>query len=76
METSFFKRIQGWKTLGVNVLVMAMGGLTMAGVIDQGLGPAEIDQGVNNILGGAELILGGVNIFLRWITKTPLGQSE
>lgn len=72
METSFFTRIKGFKTLGINLLVMFTGLLTALGIIDQGLPAAALEEGVNQLLGGAEMALGGVNIFLRMVTNTGI----
>jgi len=76
METSFFKRIRGFKTLGLNALVVLMGLGTMTGVVPIGVTPDMVSTGTDMLLGGAETILGGVNIFLRMITSTKVGKSE
>jgi len=73
IDTSFFKRIKGWKTLFVNGVVVLTGIGTAAGVIPVGLDATAIDAGLGGILGGAEMILGAVNIFLRFLTSTKVG---
>ncbi len=73
LDTTFFKRIEGYKTLAINAAVVLTGLGTAVGVVPFALDAGSIDAGVNGILGGAEMILGGVNIFLRMITKGKIG---
>jgi len=73
LNTTFFTRMKGWKTLAVNAVIVATGLGTATGLISGGLEPAAIDAGLNGILGGAEMILGGVNIFLRFLTNSKVG---
>jgi predicted phage tail protein len=75
LDTTFFQRIKGYKTFGVNGIVVITGLLTALGIMPAGLDAGSISAGVNGILGGAEMILGGVNILLRFITTTPAGSS-
>ncbi len=73
LDTTFFKRIKGYKTLAINAIVMLTGLGTAVGVVPFALDAGTIDAGVNGILGGAEMILGGVNIFMRMITSSKVG---
>lgn len=76
METSFFDRIKGYKTLFVNAVVMGLALLQAFGVVEVVPGASEVQGSADNIIGGAAAIYAGVNIWLRWVTTTGIMQSE
>ena len=76
MNTSFFKRLRGWRTIGMNGLVVLFGLGTALGIIPVGVTPDTIAGGADAIIGGAEMLLGGANILLRLVTRTPAFKSD
>lgn len=72
METTFFTRMKGYRTVFVNAVVLLSGLLVALGVIDVGPDVPSIGDTFDTIIGGGAMLLGGVNIALRAMTSTGI----
>ena len=75
METSFFERIKGYKTMVVNGIIVVGGILVELGVIGAAPDAAAVSGIWDNLFGGGMAILAAINMGLRMVTDTKVGSS-
>ncbi len=76
METSFFERIKGYKTVTVNAIIMVMALLQALGILDIVPSASDIEGSADNLVGGLAAVYAGVNIWLRWLTTSGIFKSD